>query len=314
MQKRFVARRGNDIYTYKVIACIFIVLLGLILTVKLLFKNFTKENDNQKVEELLAISTNNLIGNLTLYDLISFNLKDPENLLKMSFSSAKIDYKEISNKKENKENINSVSNNDNKPIIYIYNTHQTEEYDAGALSYYNITPTVYMASNMLKKSLKNYDIESIVEDENILEVLNKNGWNYNDSYNVSMLWLENAIKENNSLKYFIDVHRDSVSSSVTINDKEYAKMMFVVGMNHDNYEKNESLALQLNDYLKENYEGLMRDVFYGKRSKYNQHFNENTILIEVGGPKNTITEVNNSIIALADALYHVIGNINGKEI
>ena len=42
----------------------------------------------------------------------------------------------------------------NEPILYIYNTHQTEEYVSNSLANYNITPTVYMAANILKKELE----------------------------------------------------------------------------------------------------------------------------------------------------------------
>ena len=312
MKKMFIARKriiSNNIL--KLTICIFIVILSFIVTIKYLFKNFTLKNSPQKVNELLALSTNNLIGELTLYDIINFNLKSPENLLKMTFSNASLNknIKETKPPKEKAENVTGTIKEENKPLIYIYNTHQTEEYNADTLSVYNITPTVYMASNMLKKSLQNYNINSVVEDENIKDVLNRHNWKYNESYYASKLWLEESIKKYPSLNYFIDLHRDSLSLTTTINDKKYAKMMFVVGMNHENYEKNESLALKLNEYLKNNYEGLMRDVFYGKRSEYNQNFHEHTLLVEIGGPENTIAEVNNSVMALADAFAHIIGGI-----
>ena len=150
-----------------------------------------------------------------------------------------------------------------------------------------------------------------MEDSNIVDVLKENNWKYSESYYASKLWLNNIRDKYSSLKYFIDVHRDSYGGVVTIDDKVYAKMMFVVGMNHDNYEKNEELVIKLNNYLKEHYKGLMRDIFYGKRSVYNQDFNQNTILIEIGGPTNTINEVQNSVYALADALNYVIGDNYG---
>ncbi len=310
MPKMFIAKkRKNYNNLIKVILCIVLVILSFIITIKYLFKDFTFKNNNQKVNELLAISTNNLIGDLTLYDIINFNLKEPETILKMSFSGAKIENDNLKVENNLNKPEQNASNLNSAPTIYIYNTHQTEEYSAGSLKNYNITPTVYMAANMLKKGLDNYGISSLVEDENIKDVLRENNWSYNESYYASKLWLERAKQNNSSLKYFIDLHRDSVSLTTTINDKKYAKMMFVIGMNHDNYEKNEELVLKLNEYLKNNYDGLMRDIFYGKRSQYNQDFNENTFLVEIGGPENTIDEINNSTLALADALAHVIGGI-----
>ena len=305
MQRRFIAYSRLNINIFKIIGYIIFLIIGFLITIKILFKLNNTENNSHN---MLAISTNNIINNIDLLDIVTNKLSSPESILGMTFSNGGIIDKTTKEEKETTNVVEKVSKN-NEPIIYIYNTHQTEEYDSGSLKDYNITPTVYMAANILQKRLNSLDINSIVEDENIVDVLKKNNWKYSESYYASKMWLENAKKNYPSLKYFIDVHRDSNSSSVTVNDIPYARMMFVVGMNHDNYEKNEALVIKLNNYLSENYDGLMRDIFYGKRSKYNQDFDENTILIEIGGPKNTIDEVQNSVYALADALSNVIGDV-----
>lgn len=275
------------------------MIVGFILTIIFLINSHFKI-DEKSINRLFIVG-----ANYSNNEILTFkDLSKPESLLGLTFNNVG----SIKPKEEKKEPDKEVAKTQ-EPLIYIYNTHQTEEYSSDSLKEYNITPTVYMASNILKKRLEDYQIESIVEDENIVDVLRKNGWKYSESYNASYQWLENAKKKYPSLKYFIDLHRDSSSFTAQINDLTYAKMMFVVGMNHENYEKNEALAIKLNDYLKENYQGLMRDMFYGKRSRYNQHFNENTILIEVGGPNNSIDEVYNSICALADAISNVLGGI-----
>ena len=296
MRKRFITYPKYNFNLLRPIIYFILILLGFLITIKILFKSENKSN------QILAISTNNIIKDLSIFDFSSIKPNKPETLLSMSFGNIKeINYTKEEEKKVSKEVVKK------EPLIYIYNTHQTEEYTSNELKEYNITPTVYMAANILKKKLSNLGIESIVEDENIVDVLRRNNWKYSESYNASWEWLNKTKEKYPTVKYYIDLHRDSTSSSITINDKPYAKMMFVIGMNHDNYEKNEKLMLDLNNYLKENYEGLMRDVFYGKRSRYNQHFNENTILIEVGGPKNNIEEVQNSVDALSKALAHIIG-------
>ena len=300
MRKRFITyhKYNFNLNFIKIIIYFLLILIGFLITIKILFKS-----DN-KSSTILAISTNNILKDLSIYDFANIRPNNPETLLSMSFGNVgTINYKIEEEKKVSKEVVKK------EPLIYIYNTHQTEEYTSNELKEYNITPTVYMAANILKKKLSNLGIESVVEDENIVDVLRRNNWKYSESYNASWQWLNKAKEKYPSVKYYIDLHRDSTSSSITINDKPYAKMMFVIGMNHDNYEKNEKLMLNLNNYLKENYKGLMRDVFYGKRSRYNQHFNENTILIEVGGPKNNIEEVQNSVDALSKALVSVIGGI-----
>lgn len=311
MRRRFITYPKYNFGFLRIIIYIILGIIGFILTIKILFKSYTNNNED-RVNEMLAISTNNLIGNISVLDIANMKLSKPETLLSMSFGNVgTIEYNDKTIDNKEKE-VSSTKIEKKEPLVYIYNTHQTEEYDPGYLREYNITPTVYMAANILKKKLSNLGIESIVEDENVVDVLRKNNWKYSESYKASLMWLERAKVNYPSVKYFIDLHRDSVSSSKTINDIPYAKMMFVIGMNHDNYEKNESLMLKLNTYLNEHYEGLMRDILYAKKNKFNQNFNENVILVEVGGPKNNIEEVQNSVSALGEALEYVIGGLNGK--
>ena len=88
----------------------------------------------------------------------------------------------------------------------------------------------------------------------------------------------------------------------------------MVGMNHADYEENSKLVVSLNNYLNEHYDGLMRDILYSPKNKYNQNFHHNTLLVEIGGPDNTIDEVYNSVLALSEAFYYVIGDkVNGGE-
>ncbi len=311
MRKRFITYPKYNFNYMKIIIFILFGIIGFVVTIKILFNNFINNNTEERVNEMLAISSNNLIGNISILDVANINLSKPETLLSMSFGKVEPINYEV--KKENNEKEVSSTKKENKePLVYIYNTHQTEEYDPGYLREYNITPTVYMAANILKKKLSNLGIESVVEDENVVDVLRRNNWKYSDSYKASLIWLQKAHEKYPSIKFFIDLHRDSVTSSKTINDVAYAKMMFVIGMNFEGYEKNESLMLKLNNYLTEHYEGLMRDVLYAKNNKFNQNFNENVILIEVGGPKNTIEEVQNSISALGNALEYVIGGNSGN--
>ena len=70
--------------------------------------------------------------------------------------------------------------------------------------------------------------------------------------------------------------------------------------------------LKLNEFLNRGYKGLMREPFYGKNSRYNQHFNENVMLIEIGGPESTISEVSLSVKAFAESLSNLLGEDYGR--
>ena len=125
--------------------------------------------------------------------------------------------------------------------------------------------------------------------------------------------MEDSYNKNSSLKYFIDLHRDSVKKSIsttTINDKSYAKILFIVGLENKNYAQNLKMTQTLNEKFNTKYPGLSRGI-YKKQGKgvngvYNQDFNPNTILIEIGGQDNTIDEVFNTCEAISEVLIEYI--------
>ncbi|MDD2207844.1 MAG: stage II sporulation protein P [Bacilli bacterium] len=306
MKKRFIARKRNKHLILKIILCIFIVYFSCFTTVKFLFKNKISLTDEKRVNEYLAIASNNMLGEISIIDLMNMNLSSPDTFLKLSFSNfKKLEYN------FNKEII-PVSNIVKEPLIYIYNSHQTEDYDPGALKEYNITPTVYMASVMLQKALEKKGIYSVVEEASIKEILNINGWSYSGSYLASRLLLEDIIIDYPSIKYFIDIHRDSVSGTATIDNIVYAKLMFVIGLDNKTYLENEKLVKSLQEYLNNNYREAIKKIYYAKNGKFNQDFNANTILIEIGGQRNKIDEVYNSVNLFAEALVSEIGEQNGN--
>lgn len=291
--KRFITRKRSNIKYFKILSIVIILIVSISLSFKYL------KLSNEQIANNLFSNSVNYSNDLNMLDIINFNLKGPETILENTFASV-IDNKESKLKEEPKK----------EPILYIYNTHQTEEYVSNTLKNYNITPTVYMASNILKQELEKYNIYSVAEDENIKNVLNDNGWSYKDSYLASRLWLKNAKEKYPTIKYFLDLHRDSVSLSATINNKQYARIMYVLGMNYDTYEQNESLLIKLNNYTKEKYPNLSRDILYAKKNTFNQDFDGNVFLIEVGGNNSNFNEVYNTVLALAEIIGNVIGSDN----
>lgn len=224
------------------------------------------------------------------------------------------------NEKDNEEANNSSSDNvkevanSQKPVVYIYSTHDTEGYASSYFNIYNIKPDVKIASYYLQEKLNDLGLKTIVEKRVIKDVLTKNGWVYKNSYKASRIYLEDTYKNNNSLKFFIDLHRDSSLKSKTttsIDGKNYARVMFIVGLEHDNYNANLKVATDINNLIKEKYPNLTRGIYKksgpGVNGIYNQDFNSNCILIELGGQYNTILEVSNTIEVLAKILYDYIG-------
>ena len=111
------------------------------------------------------------VNELTLKDI---NLKG-EYLINIGLNNfEKIKFNKVTFKQNNKEE------KELNPRIYIYNTHQTEEYRT--IENYNLTPTVHTASYILKDLLKQYNIGVIVEDSDLKTDMNKLGVNYNNDH------------------------------------------------------------------------------------------------------------------------------------
>jgi len=245
-------------------------------------------------------------------------LKQNTNSTKNTEQTINIEYKDdYSNMEELKDVSSYIPDPNDKvvenPLVYIYNSHQLENYSSENLDIYGITPNVLMASYILKEKLNNLGIPTIVEDANMSEMLSINGWDYSYSYKASRLLILAKKSEYSSIKYFIDLHRDSVSkdmATTTIEGKKYAKVLFVVGQDHNNWQKNLESATKLNNIIDKKYptlsRGILKKTGYGVDGIYNQDLSSNGILIELGCVENTIEEVFNTTNAIANSLKEYI--------
>lgn len=200
-----------------------------------------------------------------------------------------------------------------KPLIYIYNSHQTEEYKPTNFAEFSVVPTVVVGDYILEDIFNKNNLKTLVEEGSVKSILNQNGWIYSYSYMASRILMENAKANNPSLKYFIDVHRDSLTrdrTTIAIDGKDYAKTIFLIGLENANYEENLDFTNRINDKLNEKYPGLSKGIYkkggVGVNGVYNQDFSNRVILIEVGGYENSLTEVLNSLIAFSECFMEVI--------
>lgn len=327
MRKKFKARKKINLL--KLFFCIFFVLLLFLLFKSFILTTKLASSNEEFLNKLLNDSNHYILyKNVNENPIYSFvklitkiDIKEPKSILEKSLKyktnnmnisytasddvySLNSDYIEDTNKDNNIEN----------PIVYIYNTHQLEEYNKTNLEEYNIKPNVLMASYILREYLNRNNIKTVVETADITDFLNVNGWNYSKSYNASRFYLDEAIKKYPNLKLIIDLHRDAIehnASTVTINDKKYAKVLFVVGLDYENYQPNLDLANSLNNLINSKYPGLSRGVLKksGKNVNgiYNQDLKNNIVLIECGGYQNNIDEVMNTMIALSDIIKIYLG-------
>jgi len=320
---------------------IYIVIIYLVFSITFYYslRNSKNINNNMFINFLLEGGNSHLLGDYKLIDIVNtstnylFNIdfKNPSTILNTSIlrGNSEIygieleyndDYSNLDELKKVSSYIEDPNPVDvNNPIIYIYNSHQLENYNSSNLDIYGITPNVLMASYLLKEKLNSKGISTIVEDANLSEFLNLNGWNHASSYKASRIFILDKMNKYSSLKYFIDIHRDSVGRSSTttnINGKEYAKILFVVGLEHDNYKANLKTSEEVNNLVNKYYpslsKGILKKEGAGVDGIYNQDISPNSILIEIGGVDNNIDEVLNTIEALSNVFsYYVNGENNG---
>lgn len=227
------------------------------------------------------------------------------NLLNLNYYA----FKEVKNKKKISQKLETKKE---EPLIYLYNSHQTEEYSNSDMPY-SINPTVTINNYIMREVFEKTNYKTIIEERSIRDILNINNWNYASSYKASRIYLEDVKNTYPSLKYFIDIHRDSLKkdrTSITINEKKYAKLLFLIGLEHNNYQANLTFTEQINNRVNELYPGLSKGIYKksgpGVNGIYNQDFSPNTILIEIGGEENTVEEVMNTSLAISHIISEVI--------
>ena len=269
-------------------------LLIIILIIYILL-NMLKKLDIHNINKYIVdLGTNKLNINIKPTNILYFGLNTKIKMLKSP------------------NTLNLVNNDPPKdPIIYIYNTHQGEEYDKAFNEAYNIAYTTWNASYILSDYLNKENIPSIVENNSIKEYLLNNNLKYNMSYNASRVYINQKLSEYNSIKYLIDLHRDSLSkdkTTVLINDKNYAKIKFVVGLDNPSYINNLALARKLSDNLGPISGGIIEKKGKKVNGVYNQDISPNALLIEVGGVDNNIEEVSLSLKEFANVLSKEITN------
>ena len=303
MKKRFKAKRKikpkyKSILIIITIIILLILILNYISNIQLIKQNALKtlaysnnlEESNIK-KEIIELTSK----------IIKIDINKPTTILKNMMyyekPNTKREYYAIENKKEIIKQ---------EPLVYIYNTHQTEEY-------IDKENTVLTAAHYLKEKLEQLGISTIVEEKNIKDTIEENNLNYSESYKASRINLENIKNKYPNIKIFIDLHRDSIGknlSTTTIGNKECAKVLFVIGKEHNNYTQNLEFTSEINNLIIKNYPQLTKGILEkegpGVNGIYNQDIGVNVILMEVGGFENTFEEVKNTLDIMSNIIKEKI--------
>lgn len=304
MKKRFITRKKKRFRGLKIFFFFLLFVFSLFFSFYILNKSNIEIDEKELVQLLLNYNDND--ANKIRKKIKSF-FSVPSALLDNDY------FEYVVPVSKNDDLTSSVDASDKKPLIYIYNSHQGEEYASSTLAEYTVAPTVMFADYIFQDVLEKNNYRAIVEEASIKEILNMNSWKYAYSYMASRVLLEDAKNKNPSLKYFVDIHRDSLEkgrTTIEIEGKKFAKTIFLIGLENENYEENLSFTEKINNLLNEKYPGLSKGIYKkggpGVNGVYNQDFSKRAILIEIGGYENTPSEVLNSVLAFSECFMEVI--------
>lgn len=324
---KFRAGKKRRRFKIKYLLFILIVYISYSATFYFLSHKYINIDNEQFLKYMLSESNHNLIYRYSKTNFINkalsyftdIDITNPVSILDTAFV---INKEPPSDEDENNlEELKKISqyiedpfeSEVSSPVVYLYNTHQLENYSSKNLEAYNITPNVMMASYILRENLNNLGIKTIVEEGDVTALLAEKGWKYVRSYRITRSLMEKKILEEPTLEYFIDVHRDSVARKYTTyeeNGVSYAKILFVVGLENKNYAPNLELAKKISSMINSKKNGLSKGILTREgptvNGVYNQDFSPNTMLMEIGGVDNTIEEVNNTLEIVAQVLSEYI--------
>ncbi len=183
-----------------------------------------------------------------------------------------------------------------KPAILIYHTHTTECYrnNQGLTNSTDERNNVVAVGEAMAKVFRDAGYETI----HLTDIFNRD---FNQSYATSRATVEKVLKENPTIQVVLDVHRDSISNEgvdyypvTKVDGKEAAQVMLVCGTDakglpHPNWRRNFTYALVLSRKMGALYGELSRPVNL-RRDRFNTHFTDYTLLLEVGSSANTVEQ------------------------
>lgn len=200
------------------------------------------------------------------------------------------------------------------PQIMIYHTHASEEFADSRPE--NYEDTVVGVGSVLADILENVYGYQVYHDTTKYDIVN-GSLDRNRAYNQAADGIEKALEKYPSIEVIIDLHRDSGSKRVTtIQGKKTAQIMLFNGISRNkngnidylynpNLVGNLAFSLQMKLAAMEMYADFAKPI-YIKGYRYNLHYREKSLLIELGTDHNTLQEATNAMEPLAAVLDRVL--------
>lgn len=192
-----------------------------------------------------------------------------------------------------------------EPLVLIIHTHGTEAYLPSGTDYYlpdedfrseDPAQTVVAVGNAIAESLEELGIPTLhdttMHDQE----------DFNRAYTNSARTIKAYLEKYPSIRYVLDVHRDSIfgegnvceKTLTVVEDTPTAQVMLVVGTDesgssHPGWRKNFTVASHLEERLNLLYPTLARPVNLREHG-FNQWFSTGSLIVEVGSCGNTVEE------------------------
>lgn len=202
--------------------------------------------------------------------------------------------------------------------VMIYHTHNRESFlpELGKKNpndAYDDTKNITLVGKRLQQKLEQHGIGTIWFDTDYKTTVKDFYYPY--SYKYSSKTVTEAMSTHSDVKFIFDIHRDSdirQRTTTTINGVSYAQVFFVIGKKNPNWEQNAHFASQIQQGLDEKKPGLAKGIL-GKTAKdgnaeYNQSLASDSVLIEIGGPYNTLEECYRTVEVLAEVIRDLYWN------
>lgn len=195
------------------------------------------------------------------------------------------------------------------PKVLILHTHACEGY-AESANYRSLDPEKNMVSvgDVLAKKLEQAGI-GVIHDRTLHDQAS-----YDGSYDASRESLSAWLEKYPDICLVLDLHRDAIAdsqgkqigTSVTVNGKETARVMLLLGMGYSweanpYWEQNLEVGVKLQAQLERLAPGICRPLCL-RNSRYNQDLAPGSMLIEVGAAGNTQAQALAAAEYLADAI------------
>ena len=205
---------------------------------------------------------------------------------------------------------------ESEPLVLIIHTHGSESYLENGFDFYSPDETfrstdesrgVVHIGEVLCEKLNSLGINT-VHDKTMYDAED-----FNKSYAYSREGIKAMLEKYPTIRFVIDLHRDSVFDSnernvkplTTLNGKDCAQLMLVVGTDeggsaHSGWRDNLTFATQLQQKMNDLYPTLARPVNL-RSAAFNQALTSGSLILEVGSCGNTVEEAENAVLLFAQA-------------